>query len=150
VDSIVTPPPRPQHPTPLAFTELCERLGMPVEGPANVSVTGVSINASQVVPGDVFVAIPGSVHHGALFAAEAINRGATAIITDAEGTEILGSVDASVGVTETPRALLGVISREVYQTGSAAPQVLAVTGTNGKTSVIFWRIFAARLAKKLL
>jgi len=138
VDSIVTPPPRPQHPRPLAFSDLCEGLGLLVEAPDDVAVTGVSINASQVVPGDVFVALAGSVHHGALFAHDAIEQGALAIITDAQGAELLGDIRVPVAVHESPRQVLGLISRDVYRTGEAAPQVLAVTGTNGKTSVTYF------------
>jgi UDP-N-acetylmuramoyl-L-alanyl-D-glutamate--2,6-diaminopimelate ligase len=138
VDSIVTPPPRPQHPRPLPFSDLCEGLGLCLETTGDVSVTGVSINASQVVAGDVFVALAGSVHHGALFAQDAIDRGALAIITDQEGVTLLGDVLVPVAVHVHPRQVLGLISRDVYRTGVAAPQVLAVTGTNGKTSVTYF------------
>lgn len=138
MDSIVTPPPRPQHPRPVSFHDLCEAVGLTAEKSAEVLVTGVTINASQVHPGDVFVALAGSVHHGALFATEAINQGAVAIITDPQGTTMLGRVDAPVGVGENPREQLGIISRYVYRTGELAPQVLAVTGTNGKTSVTYF------------
>ena len=138
MDSIVTPPPRPQHPRPTPFDELCTHLGVELEGASDVSVTGVSINAAQVVPGDVFVALAGSVHHGALFAQDAIGHGASAIITDSQGAQILGDVDVPVGVHDNPRHLLGFVSREVYGTHHHAPQVLAVTGTNGKTSVTYF------------
>ena len=138
MDSIVTPPPRPQHPSPLAFDDLCEAVGVTIQAPSEVSVTGVAINASQVHPGDVFVALAGSVHHGALFATDALDQGAVAIITDQQGVDILGDVNVPVGVGGNPRELLGIISREVYRTGEQAPQVLAVTGTNGKTSVTYF------------
>lgn len=138
MDSIVTPPPRPQHPKPVRFDDLCDAVGVTATAPTDVSVTGVAINASQVHPGDVFVALAGSVHHGALFAADAIDHGAVAIITDQQGVDILGDVNVPVGVGSNPRELLGIISRQVYRTGEAAPQVLAVTGTNGKTSVTYF------------
>lgn len=138
MDSIVTPPPRPRHPKPLGFDQLCEAVGVTTQTPSEVSVTGVTINASQVHPGDVFVALAGSVHHGALFATDAIDQRAVAIITDQQGVDILGDVDVPVGVADNPRELLGIISRQVYRTGEHAPQVLAVTGTNGKTSVTYF------------
>jgi len=138
VDSIVTPPPRPQNPRPLPFVDLCGAIGAAAPTPTDVAVTGVSINASQVVPGDVFVALPGSVHHGALFAEDAIEQGAVAIITDQQGSEMLGDVSVPVGVVDSPRALLGTLSSLVYRTVEHAPQVLAVTGTNGKTSVTYF------------
>ena len=138
MDSIVTPPPRPQHPRPLAFDDLCVAVGVTPHASSDVLVTGVTINASQVHPGDVFVALAGSVHHGALFATDAIDQGAVAIITDQRGVDILGDVSVPVGVGDNPREILGIISREVYRTGEAAPAVLAVTGTNGKTSVTYF------------
>ncbi len=138
MDSIVTPPPRPQHPQPLSFVALCERVGISVKTDTDATTTGVSINASQVVVGDVFVALAGSVHHGALFAPDAIDHGAVAVITDPQGATMLGNIDVPVGVHEHPRDVLGLISREVYRTGESAPQVLAVTGTNGKTSVTYF------------
>jgi UDP-N-acetylmuramoyl-L-alanyl-D-glutamate--2,6-diaminopimelate ligase len=138
VDSIVTPPPRPQHPRPVRFHDLCEAVGVTTPSPAEAFVTGVSINASHVHPGDVFVAIAGSVHHGALFATDAIEQGAVAVITDVQGANMLFDVGVPVGVGDNPRQLLGVISRQVYRTGESAPHVLAVTGTNGKTSVTYF------------
>ena len=138
MDSIVTPPPRPQHPRPLLFSALCESVGISSQATTDTPVTGVSINASQVVPGDVFVALAGSVHHGAMFAKDAIDQGAHAVITDPAGAAMLAGVDVPVGVVGNPRELLGVISSAVYRTGEAAPQVLAVTGTNGKTSVTYF------------
>jgi UDP-N-acetylmuramoyl-L-alanyl-D-glutamate--2,6-diaminopimelate ligase len=138
VDSIVTPPPRPHHPRPVRFHDLCEGLGLSVKNPGDVSITGVSINASQVVPGDVFVALVGSHHHGAEFAHDAVAQGARAIITDAHGAQMLAGMVAPVAVHDNPRHVLGLISRDVYRTGEAAPSVLAVTGTNGKTSVTFF------------
>ena len=138
MDSIVTPPPRPQHPRPTPFGELCEHLGVELQRATDVSVTGVSINAAQVVPGDVFVALAGSVHHGALFADDAIAQGALAIITDSQGADMLGDVHVPIGIHDNPRHLLGFVSRQVYGTDRHAPQVLAVTGTNGKTSVTYF------------
>jgi UDP-N-acetylmuramoyl-L-alanyl-D-glutamate--2,6-diaminopimelate ligase len=138
VGTIVTPPPRPKHPKPLPFDTLCEAVGVKRQTDSDVSVTGVSINASQVHPGDLFVALRGSVHHGAAFAHDAIDHGAVAIITDDEGRDMLDGLSAPVGVHSSPRSILGAISREVYRTAEAAPQVLAVTGTNGKTSVTYF------------
>lgn len=138
MDSIVTPPPRPRNPRPLPFTDLCEAVGAATHLLSDVAVTGVSINASQVVAGDVFVALAGSVHHGALFAEDALEQGAVAIITDRQGADMLAGVDVPVGVVDGPRALLGTISSQVYRTAEHAPLVLAVTGTNGKTSVTFF------------
>jgi len=138
VDTTVTPPPRPHHPRATSFIDLCRRVGVNPVGEADTTVTGVAINASQVVPGDVFVALAGSTHHGALFAADAVEAGATAVITDLEGLALLSSYDYPVGTYPHPREILGHVSADVYSGDSPRPTVLAVTGTNGKTSVTFF------------
>ncbi|MGB8391719.1 Mur ligase domain-containing protein, partial [Mycobacterium sp.] len=51
----------------------------------DVPVTGVTLRAQDVRPGDLFAALPGSSTHGARYAAEAIGRGAVAVLTDAAG-----------------------------------------------------------------
>ena len=50
-------------------------------------VTGVTLRASDVRPGDLFAALPGARAHGADFAAEAVARGAVAILTDPDGAQ---------------------------------------------------------------
>jgi len=138
VDSIVTPPPRPHHPTPVSFRHLLESISGTSRGASDAEVTGVSINAGQVFPGDVFVGLPGTTHHGASFAQDAVAAGASAVITDDDGAALLGDLSCPVGVVANPRALLGRLSGVVYGTPTPTQQVLAVTGTNGKTSVTFY------------
>jgi UDP-N-acetylmuramoyl-L-alanyl-D-glutamate--2,6-diaminopimelate ligase len=137
VDSVTTPPPRPRSTPPKSFVEVCRRLGL-VAPEGDARVTGVAINATQVLPGDLFVALPGRVHHGALFVAEAIESGAVAVITDQAGQDLLGQSPWPVAVHPRPREVLGQISREVYSSSTPLPKILAVTGTNGKTSVTFF------------
>lgn len=55
-------------------------------GPA---ITGVTLDSTDVQPGDLFVAVPGAKHHGAEFAKQAFERGAVAVATDARGVELL-------------------------------------------------------------
>ena len=58
------------------------------DGPApvpDVPVTGVTLRAQDVLPGDLFAALTGSATHGARFAGDAIQRGAVAVLTDAAG-----------------------------------------------------------------
>lgn len=137
MDSVTTPPPRPRSTPPKSFIELCRRLGMGAPG-ADARVTGVAINAGQVLPGDLFVALPGRVHHGASFVDEAVERGAVAVITDEAGQGLVDPPPCPLAVHPHPREVLGQISREVYSSSAPLPLVLAVTGTNGKTSVTFF------------
>ena len=51
----------------------------------DLEISGVVQSASEVEPGDLFIALPGSKHHGIEFIDEAISRGAVAVITDTKG-----------------------------------------------------------------
>ncbi|SOD74331.1 UDP-N-acetylmuramoylalanyl-D-glutamate--2,6-diaminopimelate ligase [Jatrophihabitans sp. GAS493] len=117
---------------------------------AQIEVTGITASSSQVLPGDLFAALPGASGHGARFAAEAISRGAVAILTDAAGAQLLAElVDKVVDDTPTDvvitgivvddvRARLGSVSSQVYGFPSVALQMIGVTGTSGKTTTTFF------------
>jgi UDP-N-acetylmuramoyl-L-alanyl-D-glutamate--2,6-diaminopimelate ligase len=106
---------------------LAQRLGVDYVG-ADVSLTGVSLSAGEVEPGDLFVAVAGARYHGIDFAAEAIQRGAVAVLTDsAEELEI------PVLVHPSPKTILGEVCEDIL--GPVDLQLFGVTGTNGKTSV---------------
>src|SRR5699024_8379835 len=72
----------------------------------STTVTGVTLRAHEVLPGDLFAALPGSREHGAEFAADAIAAGAAAILTDETGARMLphASRDIPVLVRTDPRA----------------------------------------------
>ena len=73
----------------------------------HVLVTGISIDSTDVNPGDVFIALPGRNHHGASFAADALARGAVAIVTDDVGSAMVGALPIPVVVVPEPRTHLG-------------------------------------------
>lgn len=128
--------PRPVHPTPRSTVELAAELLLEHRGP-EATITGVSLHAALVQPGDLFVALPGATRHGIDFWPEARDAGATALMTDAEGVDKLGEGTAVI-VVDSPRALLGRVSQWVYGTGDREDfRIFAVTGTNGKTSTAF-------------
>ncbi|MBP2369313.1 UDP-N-acetylmuramoyl-L-alanyl-D-glutamate--2,6-diaminopimelate ligase [Pseudonocardia parietis] len=101
------------------------------------TVTGATLRAASVRPGDLFAALPGSRAHGADFAAQALAGGAAAILTDPDGAdraEIRHS-RLPVLVHPNPREVLGPVSAAVYGEPTARLRVLGVTGTSGKTTV---------------
>ncbi|MFS0867999.1 Mur ligase family protein [Microbacterium sp. 179-B 1A2 NHS] len=102
-----------------------------------VEVTGVTLATGDLRAGELFVAVQGAKRHGAEVAGGAVARGAVAVLTDAAGAALLTDVGVPVLVVDDPRARLGAISADVYGTGADGqlPPLLAVTGTNGKTSV---------------
>ncbi|MBN9734605.1 MULTISPECIES: UDP-N-acetylmuramoyl-L-alanyl-D-glutamate--2,6-diaminopimelate ligase [unclassified Pseudonocardia] len=100
-------------------------------------VTGATLRAGSVRPGDLFAALPGARAHGADFAAQAIAGGAAAVLTDADGAdrpEIRHS-RLPVLVHPAPREVLGPVSAAIYGEPTARLRVLGVTGTSGKTTV---------------
>ncbi|WP_092097320.1 Mur ligase family protein [Curtobacterium sp. UNCCL20] len=133
---------RPEHPTPRAVAELANAFGLRVVGSLDaVETTGVTLSATEVQPGDLFVGVHGANRHGAQFAAEAAERGAVAVLTDADGVALAEPSGLPVLVVDDPRAALGDVSAWVYRThpdeATDLPQLFAVTGTNGKTSTSY-------------
>ncbi len=112
-------------------------LGLRAQGGGETRVTGLSIDSRTVRPGHLFAALPGSAVHGAAFIDAAIERGAAAVLTDRTGAELAADT-LSAGKTplilaEEPRAALAFAAALWY---ARQPEtVVAVTGTNGKTSV---------------
>ncbi len=129
---------RPEHPPRRALAELARRFGERSIGDVEGTVlTGITLATADLRAGEAFVAIRGVNRHGAEFAAAAAERGAVAVVTDEAGAGIAASAGLPIVVVADPRALLGDLSAWVYGTGpdDELPQLLATTGTNGKTSV---------------
>ena len=112
-------------------------LGLHARGGRNPRITGVETDSRKVERGALFAALPGSKIHGASFGPQVVAAGAAAILTDAEGARMLdGELDdtpVALVVVEDARAAL---ARTASLWFGAHPEVaMAVTGTNGKTSV---------------
>ncbi|MCE5974615.1 UDP-N-acetylmuramoyl-L-alanyl-D-glutamate--2,6-diaminopimelate ligase [Sinirhodobacter sp. WL0062] len=112
-------------------------LGLTVLHGADVAVTGLSVDSRLTKAGHLFAALPGTKVHGASFVPAALERGAIAILTDREGAEIAREAtsghDVALVVVEDPRQALAFASALFF--GAQPATVVAVTGTNGKTSV---------------
>lgn len=103
----------------------------------HAAITGVTIDSRQVRRGDLYVALPGSHAHGASFAAEAMARGAVAVLTDPAGRDAAVATGLPVLVVPEPRGLLGQLSSWVYGQPSHDLSVIGVTGTSGKSTTTF-------------
>ena len=99
-----------------------------------VVVTGVTISSLRVQPGDLYVAPAGARAHGATFAEKAVADGAAAVLTDSEGADLCSDVDVPVLVVERPRAVVGDLAAKVYGQPATRLRLVAVTGTQGKTT----------------
>jgi len=106
-----------------------------VPGDAAVAVTGVTLRAAEVRPGDLFAALAGARAHGADFVAQAVAAGAVAVLTDPAGLARARSAAVPVLVHPDPRTVLGAVAASVYGDPTQRLRVLGVTGTSGKTTV---------------
>src|SRR5579859_6295002 len=95
-------------------------------------IRSITADSRQVSPGTLFVALPGVANDGRRFIAEAIGRGAVAVLTDAAGAAAHVGASVPVLAGENPRRLLALVAAQLY--GPLPKTVAAVTGTNGKTS----------------
>jgi len=105
----------------------------------DLRITGVTLRAQDAVPGDLFAALPGASAHGAQYAAAALDAGAVAVLTDADGLAVIHGVlgdpaPVPVLVHPAPRSVLGALAADVYGHPSDRVAVLGVTGTSGKTT----------------
>jgi UDP-N-acetylmuramoyl-L-alanyl-D-glutamate--2,6-diaminopimelate ligase len=100
-------------------------------------VTGLTVDSRAVKEGYLFAALPGAMMHGAEFIGPALRMGAAAILTDAEGAKIaaefLAGADVALIIAEDPREALAGAAALWF--GAQPDCMVAVTGTNGKTSV---------------
>ncbi|CUH63861.1 UDP-N-acetylmuramoyl-L-alanyl-D-glutamate--2, 6-diaminopimelate ligase [Thalassovita gelatinovora] len=112
-------------------------LGLTAQGGRNPFIAGLAVDSREVRKGFLFAALPGTKIHGATFVETALDRGADAILTDAEGAQIaadaLARNDAALIIAVDPRQTLAYTAALWF--GAQPKTMVAVTGTNGKTSV---------------
>jgi UDP-N-acetylmuramoyl-L-alanyl-D-glutamate--2,6-diaminopimelate ligase len=108
-------------------------LGLALPGAAALPIGGLAADSRAVRPGDLFAALPGSSVHGAAHAAGAVERGAVAILTDGEGLRLMGDVGVPLILAEDARQTFARAAALWF--GPHPETMVAVTGTNGKTSV---------------
>lgn len=112
-------------------------LGLTARGGANPEITGIAVDSRAVKDGYLFAAMPGSRVHGGEFIQYALRMGAAAILTDAEGAALAADALAESGaaliISDAPREALSLTAS--LWSGAHPATMIAVTGTNGKTSV---------------
>lgn len=110
---------------------------------AGVLPTGVADDSRCTRRGDLFLAYPGATTDGRQHIADALARGACAVVWEAESEGSQAFVwDRSWEVVNFPvnglRGLCGPLAHAVCRRPSERLSLIAVTGTNGKTSVTHW------------
>jgi UDP-N-acetylmuramoyl-L-alanyl-D-glutamate--2,6-diaminopimelate ligase len=104
-------------------------------------VNGLSLNSQTVQKGDLFVALQGNQEHGYDYIEDAISNGCVAVLVD--GKDVECSVP-SIRV-DNLKSYLVKLAKNLYPKANNI-KLIAVTGTNGKTSVCH---FISQLATSL-
>jgi UDP-N-acetylmuramoyl-L-alanyl-D-glutamate--2,6-diaminopimelate ligase len=138
VSSRIPPVLRPEHPSPRSLAGFVQEFGIDHRGSVDgVEISGVTLSTGDLHPGDLFVGVKGAKGHGAVYAAQARQGGAVALLTDAEGAQLAADAGLPILLVENPRLALGEIASWVYRTRENPPLLFGTTGTNGKTSTSY-------------
>lgn len=117
-----------------AAMPLGQLLGMPDCLGASTPIAGIELDSRRVSAGDLFLALPGEIHDGRQFIEQAVANGAAAVVAE---PPVSGFVDAlSVPLLEVPELQQesGWLASRLYGEPSHKLHMVAVTGTNGKTT----------------
>ena len=104
------------------------------------SVTAVCFDSRQVVPGALFVAVPGFETDGHSYLRDALQRGATALLVQADHRQqwepLVGEADAAIVSVPDTRRALAQAAAGFYGEPAGKLGVVGVTGTDGKTTTV--------------
>ncbi|MEI8393763.1 MAG: UDP-N-acetylmuramoyl-L-alanyl-D-glutamate--2,6-diaminopimelate ligase [Rhodospirillaceae bacterium] len=113
---------------------------------SGLEITGLTADSRAVGPGFLFAALPGSKVDGRAFLADALARGAVAVLAPS-GTVLPAGSTARLIVDDEPRRAFALMAAAFY--GRQPDCAVAVTGTNGKTSTVqFVRQLWSRLGHR--
>ena len=122
---------------PVTFQSTLAELYPPLAGSpvAELAVTGMCSDSRAVQPGWLFVAMPGLSTDGRDYIDQAVRNGAAAVFAQAQDGFAM-HLDGAVPVVDVPalQALVSQLAARFYQSPGDALDLVAVTGTNGKTS----------------
>jgi len=96
-----------------------------------VEIQGLCTDSRKTKEGDLFIALPGVHTDGFAHIAQAINRGAVAVVSEKE----LGETKIPAFVVSSARKALAVLAANYHKRPADSLDFIGVTGTNGKTTV---------------
>ena len=99
-----------------------------------IDIRGLTADSRKVQPGFLFAALPGTRADGGAFVDDALRRGAAAILMPPNARGGVGRSETVVLTDENPRRRYAQLAARFF--GEQPETVVAVTGTNGKTSVV--------------
>jgi len=119
----------------MRLSALLQDLGVTGDLGSDPEVFGVRHDSRTVEPGELFVTWSGAKFDGRLFAGQALERGAVAVLADRPRPAETPAGIPWLTVAE-PRALLGDLAAPLYGHPDRDLTLIGVTGTNGKSTVV--------------
>lgn len=100
----------------------------------DLEISHVCCDSRQVVPGALFFAVPGTVTDGAKYIAEAVNKGASAIVYQVEGQS---EVTVPHFKVKNVWVVMAEVAARFYKNPTFKFYLCGITGTNGKTTTTY-------------
>jgi UDP-N-acetylmuramyl-tripeptide synthetase len=99
---------------------------------------GLQVDSRRVQPGDAFIAWPGAATDGRRFVDDALAAGAVAVLVELDGAQAWSWRDDRVAAVAGLKALAGPLASAFFGEPTRSLDLVAFTGTNGKTSSAWW------------
>ena len=99
-----------------------------------VPLGNMTLDSRDVQPNMIFIAVPGAERDGRDFIHAALEQGAGVVLAEADGREL--PHDHRVIAIADLKDQIGLLADRFYRSASCHLKVMAVTGTNGKTSIV--------------
>jgi len=116
-------------------------------GEPDIEIAGLTSDSRAVKPGFLFAALPGANTDGARFIANAARRGACAVLAPPSAAALAHDAHLPLIADENPRRRYALMAANFH--GDQPKTIVAVTGTNGKSSVVsFTRQVWQRLGRR--
>ena len=105
-----------------------------IEGNVNISVTSLAFDSREIKRGSMFFAISGTLEDGHKYIDNAIKNGASCIVYEKKPEKLVKNI-VYINVKDTKIAL-ALVSSNFYDNPSNKINLIGVTGTNGKTTIV--------------
>jgi len=105
-----------------------------ITGNSDIEVTGISTDSRKVRPGDLFIAVSGTVEDGHRYIGDALERGAVALAGETPPPDM---PDIAFVKTPNSRVASAFLAEAFYGHPSQQLSLVGITGTNGKSSTLY-------------
>lgn len=108
-----------------------------VSGPVDIPISDLRHDSREVLPGDLFFALPGSKTDGNRHVRQALASGAVAVVSELEPPPPPATMPGTWVKVESVALSMAFLSDAFFRHPSGALKVVGVTGTNGKTTTTY-------------